>query len=123
MTRQRQLPIQVDIVAHLPESWGICSACELMLGQAEFDSGPATRHLSEYPPDWQETFARLSAWVTELSGQYGERIVVRVIDPRSPLGLWKSLRHGVRRYPTFLVGRQKILKLRYSELLPLQKTP
>ena len=40
--------------------------------------------------------------------RYGEAIEIRVIDPQSALGLWKSLRHWVRKYPTFIVnGREK----------------
>jgi hypothetical protein len=33
----------------------------------------------------------------------------RVLDPRSAQGLWASIRYGVRRYPTFVVGGKKLV--------------
>lgn len=51
---------------------------------------------------------RLAAWLEDLGARYGSRLSIRVIDPQSLLGFFKSLRHWVRRYPTFIVnGRQK----------------
>jgi hypothetical protein len=47
---------------------------------------------------------RLSDWVMELSERYGRGIQIRVIDPQSGLGLYKCLRHRVRKYPTFIVN-------------------
>jgi hypothetical protein len=51
-----------------------------------------------------EDHVRLSDWVMELSGRYGAGIQIRVIDPQSGLGFLKSLRHRVRKYPTFIVN-------------------
>lgn len=34
-------------------------------------------------------------------------MLIRVIDPQSGLGFYKCLRHGVRRYPTFIIGGRK----------------
>ena len=59
--------------------------------------------MREYPTDMLEDHIRLSDWVTELSQRYGQAIEIRVIDPQSGLGLWKSLRYWVREYPTFIV--------------------
>ncbi len=64
--------------------------------------------MREYPADMLDDHIRLSEWVVELAQRYGRDIEIRVIDPQSGLGLWKSLRHWVRRYPTFIVnGREK----------------
>lgn len=64
--------------------------------------------MREYPADLLADHLRLSDWVVELVAQYGPDIRIRVIDPQSGLGLWKSLRHWVRRYPTFIInGRHK----------------
>jgi hypothetical protein len=41
--------------------------------------------------------------VYDLAGRYGDCIVIKVIDPQSPEGLFKSLRYRVRRYPTWVV--------------------
>jgi len=37
-------------------------------------------------------------------------VVVRIVDPQSLSGLWKLLRHRIRRFPTFLVdGAEKVM--------------
>jgi hypothetical protein len=65
--------------------------------------------LDEYPPDWQEDFHRLSDTILNLSARYADSLMIRIYDPRSLQGLVKSLRHGVHRYPTFIVdGKQKV---------------
>jgi hypothetical protein len=101
-------PILIDVIAPLPEGWGICVSCEMMLARANLDTAPTERGLDEYPPDWQADFHRLSDVVIELSALYGDRVLIRLWNPRSLQGMWKSLRHGVRRYPTFLVKGRKI---------------
>jgi hypothetical protein len=43
-----------------------------------------------------------------LGSRYGPRLSIKVIDPQSLPGFLKSLRHWVRRYPTFIInGREK----------------
>lgn len=86
----------------------MCASCEMILARADLDTAPAERGQDEYPPDWQADFHRLSDVVLELSARYGDRILIRLWDPRSLQGMWKSIRHGVRRYPTFLVNGRKI---------------
>lgn len=103
-------PVQIDVIALLPEGWGICLSCEMLLARANLDQAPTQRGLDEYPPDWQEDFRRLAALVFDLAGRYGDSIQIRLWDPRSLQGLIKSLRYGVRRYPTFVVaGREKVV--------------
>ena len=60
--------------------------------------------MQEYPPDLLQDHVRLSDWVMELSQRYGSGIQIRMIDPQSGLGLFKSLRHRVRKYPAFIVN-------------------
>jgi hypothetical protein len=47
---------------------------------------------------------RLSEWIRAARKQYGDRILIRLVDPQSLGGMWKAIRHRVRRYPTFFVG-------------------
>jgi len=73
------------------------------------DKPPYERNLEEYPPDWQEDFRRLSDTVMNIAVRYGDAVLIRIFDPRSLQGLWKSVRYGVRRYPTFIVlGHGKV---------------
>jgi len=101
-------PVQVEVIAPLPEGWGICLSCEMLMARANLDKAPAERGLDEYPPEWQAEFHRLSDLILDLASRYGGRVLIRVWDPRSLQGMWKSIRHGVRRYPTFVVAGHKI---------------
>jgi hypothetical protein len=63
--------------------------------------------MDEYPPDLKEEYLRLSDWIRELTRNYKDRLLIKLIDAQSILGIYKSLRHWVRKYPTFIVERQE----------------
>lgn len=82
------------------------------MAYAGMEQPPSERGMDEYPPEWKNEFRRFSDLIFDLSARYGDTILIRIFDPRSLQGLWKSIRHGVRRYPTFLVdGQAKIAGL------------
>ena len=63
--------------------------------------------MDEYPPDLKEEYLKLSDWIRELIRIYEDRLLIKLIDAQSILGFYKSLRHWVRKYPTFIVeGRE-----------------
>ncbi len=79
-----------------------------MFGQSGIGEKVHQEIMRDYPADVLADHVRLSDWVVELVERYGPDIRIRVIDPQSGLGLWKSVRHWVRRYPTFIInGRAK----------------
>ena len=59
-----------------------------------------------YPPEMLEEAERLVTWLRDLSARYGEQLHIRIVDPQSVEGFFKSLRHRVRRYPTFIINRR-----------------
>ena len=101
--------VHVDVISPLPEGWGICLSCEMLMARANLDQAPHERGLDEYPPEWQEEFQRLSDVVMGLSNRYQDSILIQIWDPRSLQGLMKSIRYWVRRYPSFIVeGQNKV---------------
>lgn len=101
--------VRVDVIFPVPEGWGICLSCEMMMARANIDQAPYERGLDEYPPEWQDEFRRLSATIMTLADRYQNSILIRIWDPRSLQGMLRSIRYGVRRYPTFIVdGRTKL---------------
>lgn len=105
-------PVQIDILAPLPEGWGLCLTCEAIISQAGITEAPPERALEGFPPDWQADFASLSGLVKQVAEKYGSRVLIRLFDPRSPQGMWKAVRCGARQYPVFLVaGQPKIVGL------------
>ena len=88
----------------------MCTTCEMMMAQANLGQAPQERGLDEYPPEWKEEFRRLSTTIFTLADHFQEQVQIRVWDPRSLQGLLRSIRHGVRRYPAFIInGHDKIL--------------
>ena len=63
--------------------------------------------INEYPEDLKEDYLYLSNWIRELSQKYRERILIRVIDVQSLQGVYKSIRYGIFRYPTFIINKKK----------------
>ena len=62
------------------------------------------QEINEYPEEIKADYLRLSDWIRNMRRSYGQQVVVRLVDPQSLGGIWKVLRHRIRRFPTFFVG-------------------
>jgi hypothetical protein len=110
MAAAQSRPVRLDVIAPLVEGLGMCTSCELVLSGAGVTDNQRQHALDEYPQEWQEETRRLTDWVHDLAERHGDEILIKVLDPRSPEGLLKSVRHRVRRYPTWLVeGRDRVV--------------
>ena len=96
-------PIRAEVIAPVLETWGLCTACELVMSKADVGGSAASPALAEYPPEWQEDFQPLADRVFELADRYHDKVSIVVIDLQSPRGLLKSLRFRVRRTLTWIV--------------------
>ncbi|HYA92983.1 MAG TPA: hypothetical protein VEK32_15965 [Thermodesulfobacteriota bacterium] len=96
-------PILLEIVTKVLTSWGECRRCRLLFDQAGLDQKFYHEEMEGYPPDLKEEVTALSDWLQELKRLYKHRLLIKLIDVQSPLGIYKSLRHRVRTYPTFIV--------------------
>lgn len=96
-------PILLEIVTKVLISWGQCRRCKILFDQAGLDQKFRQGEMDEYPPDLIEEYTRLSDWIRELNRLYKHRLLIKLIDVQSPLGIYKSLRYRIRTYPTFVV--------------------
>ena len=96
-------PILLEIVTKMLSSWGECRRCTLIFDQAGLDQKFHHEEMEGYPSDLKEEVTTLSDWVRELKRLYKHRLLIKVIDVQSPLGIYKSLRYRIRTYPTFIV--------------------
>jgi hypothetical protein len=96
--------IRLEILALVPTSYDQCASCETMYDQAGIGAQVHREMLSEFPSELLKDHARLSSWVEDLAQRYGPSIQISVIDPQSGVGLYKCLRHRVRRYPAFIIN-------------------
>lgn len=101
--------IQIQVLMPIPTTYRHCLSCEALSGNVVGDRA-RQEMIQEYPTEFLAEFDRLMTWINELSLHFGPVLQVRIVDPQSPEGLWKSIRYGIRRYPTFLLpdGRKVV---------------
>ncbi len=65
--------------------------------------------INEYPEWLREEYLRVCTWAREVAERYRGAVLIRIVDPESLVGIWRLIRHWIRRYPTFLVDGQKFV--------------
>jgi hypothetical protein len=69
-----------------------------------------TQEINEYPEEVKAEFLKLSEWIRSMRKTHGPRVLIRLVDPQSLPGMWKVLRHRIRRFPTFFVeGTERVV--------------
>jgi len=96
-------PITLEIVTRVLTTFGHCRHCEIFFDEADIGKKLHQKDVNEYPPDLADEYLRLSDWIRELAQLYRHRLSIRVIDVQSLVGIYKSFRHRIRRYPAFIV--------------------
>jgi hypothetical protein len=99
-------PVLLEILAHVPTDFFHCLHCERLFDMAGIGAPVHGEMQADYPSHVVDEAARLATWLQDLSARYGEQLHVRIIDPQSLEGFFKSLRYWVRRYPTFIIDRR-----------------
>lgn len=96
-------PILLEIVTEMITTMRHCRHCEIFFDEAGLNKKVYAKESDQYPPDFIQALERLSNWTQELKRLYKHRLSIRLIDAKSPVGLYKSLRHRIRKYPTFII--------------------
>ncbi len=100
-------PLLVEIVAYAPTAFYHCTHCEVVWHETGFSKGLHEEQIANaLPPDMMQDYQAVSDWVRRLFKTHCDRVIVKVIDATSLEGFWKTLRHGLRRYPAVVVGGQ-----------------
>ena len=99
--------LEVEVVAHVLGSMDHCSHCQVFIDGAGVGGQVKQNDLDSYPKEWMEEWQRLSDLILTLAERHAGQLVIKITDAQSPGGLWKAIRYGVRRYPTFIVGGEK----------------
>ncbi len=100
-------PLQVEVVAHVLGSMDHCSHCQVFIDGSGVGGQVKRADLEAYPQEFMAEWQRLSDWILALAARYPGQLQIKITDAQSPQGLWKALRHGVRKYPTFIVEGEK----------------
>ena len=102
-------PISLEIVTQVITTFDHCSHCELIFDEAGLRSKHRQKEIDEYPQDLKEDFLKLSDLIRDLARLYKHRLHVRIIDAKSLMGVYKSLRFRIKTYPTFIVEGKEAL--------------
>ena len=100
-------PIFLEIITRTITTYGHCRHCTVLFDESGLQKEFNKKALADYPEDLQEEVARLSDWIREFNSLYKHRLVIRVIDAHSPVGMVKCLRHWIRKYPAFIINGKK----------------
>ncbi len=101
-------PVTLEVIAPLISGARHCQHCQVFMEDAGIDQRVQQEELNSFPEEMWRDYARLSQMIRDLANRHGAQLRITLIDPHTPMGLWKSIRHWVRRYPAFIVnGRAK----------------
>jgi hypothetical protein len=111
------LLLTIDVIAFLPEELGLCRTCTAFLDQVTLRHASGALSQDSYPPEYQQVVDRLAELVKHISIEFSEKVLIRLVDPRSLTGIIKVIRHGIRHYPTVLIqGKEKITVLEWEPI-------
>jgi hypothetical protein len=97
-------PLSVKIITYAPTAFRHCQHCELAFeGMGIGQQVQREAASSSLPDDLAGEYQDLSNWVHRLLERHPGRLAISLIDAASIEGFWKSLRHGVRRYPAVII--------------------
>ncbi len=109
-------PLKVEIVAYTPTAFFQCKSCEVVYDEVGVGRGIHREQLAEgLPPDLLQEYAQVSEWVQRIAAKAGQRMALDLIDVASPRGIWKTLRHHLRRYPAVIVDGRVAASLDAAE--------
>ncbi len=101
--------INVEIIAPMLTAMEFgCGRCELIFSQVGAQKSYRRSCADEYPEEWKRDSERLTEMLTRLSELYKHRVRFRLIDAQSFSGLWKQIRHRIRKLPAFVVEKRDV---------------
>jgi hypothetical protein len=104
-------PVTVQVIAYAPTVFRHCQHCEVAFAGLGFSEKMHKAEAADaLPKELLQEFQQVSDWIHSLLQRHGDGLKVSVVDAASIEGVWRSLRYGVRRYPTVVVdGEDKFV--------------
>jgi hypothetical protein len=101
-------PVRVEVITYAPTVFRHCQHCEVAFAGVGLGERIHRAEAKDaLPDDLIAEFQHVSDWLHGLVERHGPRVSVSVIDAASIEGVWKSLRHRVRRYPAVVVDGEE----------------
>jgi hypothetical protein len=101
-------PLRVEVLSKmLGVQTEECKNCRLIFEEVGLKSKFHNQEINQYPDDIKQEVLRLSDWIRALVQRYPENVQFKIIDAMTPLGLYKMLRHRIRRFPCFIINHRE----------------
>ena len=101
-------PLSVEVVAKmLGVQTEECKNCRLVFEEVGLKDKFHNQEINQYPDDIKEEVLRLSDWIRNLVRRYPHNVQFKIIDAVTPLGIYKMVRHRIRKLPGFIVAHRK----------------
>jgi hypothetical protein len=84
-----------------------CARCTPLVDQVGLYDKYRDSCRNEFPAEWKEDIEKISSWALRAKGLYKHRVIIRLIDAQSFIGVWKQLRYRAFKLPAFIVGGKK----------------
>lgn len=115
--RNSKRPVSVEVVTVMPFMLSNCPSCKLVFSESGVEQEVNREILNEYPAEMRESLSQLSDVIKQLASIYGEQINISFINAQSFAGIYRSLVHRTRTYPTFIIEKTDVYdELELSEL-------
>jgi len=101
-------PVSIEVVGRALTAYDHCIRCLSIFRELDMGRKAKMADIDDYPTDMKEDSVKLSKLLHELYELYKHRISFRLIDAQSPLGIYKSLIHRFRIYPTFIIEKKDV---------------
>ncbi len=111
--------LEVEVVAYVLGSMDHCTHCQVFLDGAGLGDQIHQADMDSYPPELMDEWQQLSDIIFNVTERFAGRLTVKITDAQSPQAIWKALRKGVRKYPTFLVEDEKYHGLNQDQIVEL----
>jgi hypothetical protein len=84
-----------------------CKNCRLVFEEVGLKSKFHNQEINEYPDDIKDEVLRLSDWIRDPVRRFPNDVQFKIIDAMTPLGVYKILRHRIRKLPGFIIEHRK----------------
>lgn len=111
--------LQVEVITHVLGSMNHCAHCQVFIDGVGVGDRVHQDDLASFPPDWMEEWQIFSDLIANITERFAGKLVVKITDAQSPQAMWMALRHGIRKYPTFIIEGEQYQGLDENRLVPL----
>jgi len=101
--------VKLEIIGVFPTFYSPCKGVRRLITSA-CSFSITDDILKDYADDVSKTYKDICDLVKQLVNYFGDHLEVEAVDPTTPLGIWRSIKYRISRYPAFIInGKHKMI--------------